>query len=66
MEESDGLFLLGVIVCDLQPTPSREKIDLGKTIPGLERPGHHGYHTYPQIPLAALGGSPAGADRAGR
>ena len=53
-EESDGLFLLGVIVCDTNFAVSEKKIDLRKTIQALNGQVTMAYHTYPQIPLAAL------------
>jgi indolepyruvate decarboxylase len=54
IESSDGLFLLGVIVCDTNFAVSEKKIDLRKTIQALNGQVTMGYHTYPQIPLAAL------------
>ena len=54
VEESDGLFLLGEIVCDTNFAVSETKIDLRKTIQALDGRVTLGYHTYPQIPLAAL------------
>ena len=54
VEGSDGLFLLGVIVCDTNFAVSEKKIDLRKTIQALNGQVTMGYHTYPQIPLAAL------------
>lgn len=54
VEESDGLFLLGVIVCDTNFAVSEKKIDLRKTIQALNGQVTMGFHTYPQIALAAL------------
>ena len=54
VEESDGLFLLGEIVCDTNFAVSETKIDLRKTIQALDGQVSIGYHTYPQLPLAAL------------
>lgn len=54
VEQSDGLFLLGVIVCDTNFGVSSTKIDMRKTIQALNGQVTMGYHTYPQIPLAAL------------
>ena len=54
VEESDGLFLLGVIVCDTNFAVSEKKIDMRKTIQALNGQVTMAYHTYPQIPLAAL------------
>lgn len=54
VEESDGLFLLGVIISDTNFAVSDKKIDLRQTIQALEGRVTMGYHTYPEIPLAAL------------
>ena len=54
VEESDGLFLLGEIVCDTNFAVSETKIDLRKTIQALDGQVSLGYHHYPDIPLAAL------------
>ena len=54
VEESDGLFLVGVIVCDTNFAVSEKRIDLRKTIQALNGQVTMAYHTYPQIPLAAL------------
>ena len=54
VEESDGLFLLGEIVCDTNFAVSETKIDLRKTIQALDGQVTIGYHNYPQLPLAAL------------
>lgn len=54
VEESDGLFLLGVIVCDTNFAVSEKKIDLRKTIQALNGQVTMGFHTYPEIALAAL------------
>jgi len=54
VESSDGLFLLGVIVSDTNFAVSEKKIDLRKTIQALDGRVTMGYHTYPNIPLAAL------------
>ncbi|EXI89754.1 MAG: Indole-3-pyruvate decarboxylase [Candidatus Accumulibacter regalis] len=54
VETSDGLFLLGVIVCDTNFGVSASKIDLRKTIQALDEQVTIGYHIYPQIPLTAL------------
>jgi len=56
VEQSDGLFLLGVIVCDTNFGVSSTKIDMRKTIQALNGQVTMDYHTYPQIPLAALVG----------
>ena len=54
VEESDGLFLLGEIVCDTNFAVSETKIDLRKTIQALDGQVTIGYHSYPRLPLAAL------------
>ncbi len=54
VEGSDGLFLLGEIICDTNFAVSETKIDMRKTIQALDGRVTIGYHTYAQIPLAAL------------
>jgi indolepyruvate decarboxylase len=54
VEHSDALFLLGVIVSDTNFGVSTRKIDLRHTIRALDGAVTLGYHTYPNIPLAAL------------
>lgn len=54
VEHSDGLFLLGVIVSDTNFAVSERKIDMRKTIQALGGEVTLGYHTYAEIPLAAL------------
>ena len=54
VEDSDGLFLLGVIISDTNFAVSEKHIDLRKTIQALEGRVTMGYHTYPKIPLDAL------------
>jgi indolepyruvate decarboxylase len=54
VESSDGLFLLGEIICDTNFAVSETKIDMRKTIQALDGRVTIGYHTYPQLPLAAL------------
>ena len=54
VENSDGLFLLGVILSDTNFAVSEKKIDLRKTIIACDGEVRLGYHVYPQIPLAAL------------
>ena len=54
VEESDGLFLLGEIVCDTNFAVSETKINLRKTIQALDGRVSIGYHHYTDIPLAAL------------
>ena len=54
VESSDGLLLLGEIVCDTNFAVSERKIDLRRTIQALDGQVKMGYHVYPDIPLAAL------------
>ncbi len=54
VEDSDGLFLLGVIVSDTNFAVSERKIDLRKSIQALGGAVTMGYHTYPMMPLTAL------------
>jgi indolepyruvate decarboxylase len=54
VESSDGLFLLGEIICDTNFAVSETKIDMRKTIQALDGRVTIGYHTYAQLPLAAL------------
>jgi len=54
VEGSDGLFLLGVIVSDTNFAVSERAIDLRRTIQALDGRVTIGYHTYSDIPIAAL------------
>ncbi len=54
VEDSDGLFLLGVIVCDTNFAVSSKQIDLRKIIQALNGAVTVGFHTYADIPLDAL------------
>jgi indolepyruvate decarboxylase len=54
VEESDALLLLGVIVCDSNFGVSAQQIDLRRTIQALDQRVTLGFHTYPNVPLAAL------------
>ena len=54
VEGSDGLFLLGEIICDTNFAVSETKIDMRKTIQALDGRVTIGYHTYSQLPLRAL------------
>jgi len=54
VEDSDGLFLLGVILSDTNFAVSERKIDLRKTIVACDGEVRLGYHVYPDVPLAAL------------
>ncbi len=57
VEESDALLLLGVIVSDTNFGVSARRVDLRRTIQALDGRVTLGYHTYPDIPLAALVGA---------
>jgi indolepyruvate decarboxylase len=54
VEMSDGLFLLGEIICDTNFAVSQTRIDMRKTIQALDGRVTLGYHTYPDVPLRAL------------
>jgi len=54
VERSDALFLLGVIVSDTNFGVSARKIDLRRTIRAQDGAVTLGFHTYADIPLAAL------------
>jgi indolepyruvate decarboxylase len=54
VEGSDGLFLLGEIICDTNFAVSETKIDMRKTIQALDGRVTIGYHSYADLPLAAL------------
>ncbi|MFQ5783230.1 MAG: indolepyruvate/phenylpyruvate decarboxylase [Alphaproteobacteria bacterium] len=54
VENSDGLLLLGVILCDTNFGVSHHQIDLRAAIQALGRRVRAGYHVYPDIPLDAL------------
>jgi indolepyruvate decarboxylase len=54
VESSDGLFLLGEIICDTNFAVSETKIDMRKTIQALDGRVTIGYHTYAQLPLASV------------
>ena len=54
VEDSDGLFLVGVIISDTNFAVSGKHIDLRHTIQALEARVTMGYHTYADIPLDAL------------
>lgn len=54
VEGSDGLFLLGEIICDTNFAVSETKIDMRKTIQALDGQVTIGYHSYAQLPLPAL------------
>ncbi|MFI4890008.1 MAG: indolepyruvate/phenylpyruvate decarboxylase [Steroidobacterales bacterium] len=54
VEGSDGLFLLGEIICDTNFAVSETKIDMRKTIQALDGRVSLGFHIYPNIPLRAL------------
>ena len=54
VESSDGLFLLGEIICDTNFAVSETKIDMRKTIQALNGGVTIGYHSYAQLPLTAV------------
>ena len=54
VEDADTLFLLGVILSDTNFGVSRRQIDLRHTIHANDHQVTLGYHTYSDIPLAAL------------
>ena len=54
VEHSDGLFLLGEIICDTNFAVSQTKIDMRQTIQALDGRVTIGYHTYSNLPLAAI------------
>jgi len=54
VEGSDGLFLLGEIICDTNFAVSETKIDMRKTIQALNGQVNIGYHTYAKLPLDAV------------
>jgi indolepyruvate decarboxylase len=54
VENADALFLLGVILSDTNFGVSRRQIDLRHTIHANDGEVTLGYHTYADIPLAAL------------
>lgn len=54
VESSDGLFLLGEIICDTNFAVSETKIDMRKTIQALNGQVNIGYHTYAKLPLVSI------------
>lgn len=54
VEESDGLLLLGVIVCDSNFSVSGGRVDLRRTIQAFDRRVTLSHHTYSEVPLGAL------------
>jgi indolepyruvate decarboxylase len=54
VERSDGLLLLGVILCDTNFGVSAGKLDLRRTIQALDGQVTLGFHSYPSIPLPLL------------
>jgi len=57
VEGSDGLFLLGEIVCDTNFGVSRRRIDMRRTIQAMDNRVTISYHTYADMPLEALMGA---------
>ncbi len=54
VEESDALFLVGVILCDTNFGVSQRQVDLRRAIHAFDRQVTLGYHTYPDIALGRL------------
>ena len=54
VEDSDGLFLLGVILSDTNFGISEKRIDLRRTILACDGSVSLGFHTYPKLPLRHL------------
>ena len=54
VENSDGLFLLGVILSDTNFGISEKRIDLRKAILACDGSVDIGFHTYPKLPLKHL------------
>lgn len=54
VESSDGLLLLGVILCDTNFGVSERNIDLRRSILVADRQAQLGHHVYPEVPLGAL------------
>ena len=54
VEDSDALFLVGVILSDTNFGVSRRQIDLRRAIHAFDRQVTLGYHTYADIALASL------------
>jgi indolepyruvate decarboxylase len=54
VEQSDALFLLGVIISDTNFGVSARQIDLRRTIRALDGAVTLGFHTYAHLPLPAL------------
>jgi len=54
VEEADALFLLGVILSDTNLGTSRKKLNLKRCIVAQDGSVSMGYHSYPDLPLAAL------------
>lgn len=54
VEESDGLFLLGVILSDTNFAVSEKRIDLRRTMHAFDGEVRIAHHRYPEIPLDRL------------
>ena len=54
VEGSDGLLLLGVILCDTNFGVNAGQLDLHRTVQALDRQVSMGFHQYRDIPLPAL------------
>ncbi|MGE0210229.1 MAG: indolepyruvate/phenylpyruvate decarboxylase [Parvibaculaceae bacterium] len=54
VENSDGLLMLGVILCDTNFGVSRRQIDLRRAAHAFGRQVRFGHHVYPDVTLRAL------------
>ena len=54
VEGSDGLLLLGVILCDTNFAVSERKVDMRRAMLAINREVRVGHHLYPSIPIADL------------
>jgi indolepyruvate decarboxylase len=54
VERSDGLLMLGVIMCDTNFGVSKRQIDMRHAAQAFGRQVHFNHHLYPDVPLADL------------
>ncbi|NVK20074.1 MAG: indolepyruvate/phenylpyruvate decarboxylase [Methylocystaceae bacterium] len=54
VEGSDGLLMLGVILCDTNFGVSKREIDMRASVHAFDREVTFAHHTYPNVPLGAL------------
>lgn len=54
VERSDGLLMLGVILCDTNFGVSKREIDMRASVHAFDREVTFAHHTYPNVPLGAL------------